>query len=206
MGRLSYFTAFKKTASTTGGKLMHRTNVLLDPSTPEGAASVKALEAAIKKVKAETWPGKDPKFPDPKRFPLLDGNDYTTEDGEVRDGYADVKYIGLRSERKPKFRDRDGQTEVTDEDGILYSGCYAIVYGHLYGVKGADKGGNGIFATLDAVQFYKKGEPFGGGGIADDEFATDLGDEEEDDETPTPKKTSSKPAAKKRTIDDDDEI
>ncbi len=203
MCRLSYCHMFKKTASTEGGKLAYRMNGLLDKSTKEGKMAIQVVEKAIEHLKKKEWPGKNPKF-DTKRFPLRDGDDYTNDDGDIRDGYEGMMYVPMSNDRKVKLRDRDGQEEVTEEDDKIYSGAFAIAKFHIYAVKNKDKGGNGIFATIDGLQWVKHGERFGGGGIDDDEFE-DLGDENDDD-FDEPKGKSSSKSSRRSSIDDDDEI
>lgn len=185
--RLSYFKGFEKTKSAAEGKLKYRTNGLIPKNTPEGEASKKVINEAIVDLIKKDFAGKDPKAmkkalgDHPKgRWPLLDGDQYVTDDGEVRDGYKDQYFLKLTNDKKPKYKDRKGN-DVDQEEGedLFRSGYYAVAYFHLYSVKGADKGGNGIFVTLDALQFYKRGEEFAGGGIDDDEI-DDLGDDEDD--------------------------
>ncbi len=182
--RLSYCKIFEKTASVQGGKLAYRTNGLIDKSSEEGKLSIVAVNEAIKAMVEKEWPGKELKgfvkaLKD--RAPLFDGDEYVTEDGEVRDGYKNQRFVKLVSDRKIKLRSRNGQELDEDEAKELFvSGHWAIAYGHLYAIKDKAKGGNGIFMTVDGLQFYKRDEQFAGGGMDDDEF-DDLGDEDGDD-------------------------
>jgi len=211
MVRLSYFKGFAKTASsnTEGAKLKYRTNGLIDPTTEDGKASVKVINEAIRNLCAKEWPGKElanlksAMGDGPKgRWPLFDGDKYVTDDGDVRDGYEGMRYLRLTNDRKPKYKNRRGEDiDIEDEGEDLFrSGYYAIAYFHLYAIKAKDKGGNGIFTTLDALQYFKKGEEFAGGGIDDDEIEN-LGDDDDDDDL------GGKPANKKApSIDDDEDI
>lgn len=198
-GRLSFEHLWEASASVKDGPKKYRTNLLIDPSTKEGKKSIAAIENAIDEVKEVMWPGKTPKFKD-DRYALMDGNDMVDGDGNVRDGYEDMMYLKASNDRRPKLRDRDGQTDLDRDDDKIYSGANVILYGRVYGIKDQDKGGNGVFASVDAVQFVSHGEKFGGGGIDDDEFEN-LGDDEDDDEDERPAKK--KPA--RRNIDDEDE-
>ena len=188
--RLSFFRGFEKTASFENGSLKYRTNGLIYKNTEEGKAQVKVINEGIKHFMGSPagWPGKDPlKFKEalsdgPKgRWPLFDGDKYVNDDGDVRDGYADTRYLKLTNDKKIKFRDRRGREiddmEVLEE--LFQSGCWAIAYWHLFGIKDQKKGGNGMFATCDALQFWKRDEVFAGGGISDDEIE-DYGDDEDD--------------------------
>lgn len=209
MVRLSYFKGFEKTKSFESGALKYRTNGLIDPSTEDGKASIKVINDAIRHLCSTEWPGKELKNlkeamgDGPKgRWPLFDGDKYVTDDGDVRDGYEGMRYVRLTNDRKPKYKNRRGEDiDIEDEGEDLFrSGYYAIAYFHLYAIKAKDKGGNGIFTTLDALQYFKKGEEFAGGGIDDDDIEN-LGDDDDDDDL------GGKPAKKKApSIDDDDDI
>lgn len=214
-GRLSFEHLFTPSASVKDGPKKYRTNLLIDPSTKEGKKDIALLENAIDEVKEAMWPGKSPKFKADRIF-FLDGEDMVDSDGEVRDGYEGMRFIKVANDKRPKLRDRDGQTDLTQDDDKIYSGAHVILYGRVYGIKDQDKGGNGLFASVDAVQFVKHGEKFGGGGISDDEFEN-LGDDEDDEDDEKPARRTSrrrdddeddeKPAKRtsRRTIDDEDE-
>lgn len=213
--RLSYFKGFSKTASTEGGKLKYRTNGLVSKSTPEGKAQKAVINEGIVDIIGKTWPGKDPKKmkealgDHPKgRWPLLDGDKYVNDDGDTREGYEDQFFLKLTNDKKPKFKNRRGEDIDQEEaDDLFRSGYWAIAYFHLYAIKDQAKGGNGIFATLDALQFYKRDEEFAGGGIDDDEI-DDYGDEDEDDDfdNKSKGKSTSKGSGKRPSLDDDDDI
>lgn len=194
--RLSYEHLWKATASVENGPKKYRANFLIDPSTSQGKKDIAQVENAIDEVKEAVWPGKNPKFKD-DRYAFLDGDEMVDANGDVRDGYEGMMFVKAANDKRPKLRDRDGQTDLTEEDEKIYSGAHVILYGRFYGIKDQAKGGNGIFCSIDAVQFVKHGEKFGGGGINDDEFEQ-LPDDEDDDEDRPAKK-------KRRTIDDDDE-
>lgn len=187
LGRLSFCKVFEKTASTEGGKLLYRTNALFPKETPEGKEQIKVINEAIRHLISKEWPGKDPaKFKEvledgPKgRWPLFDGDKYRDSEGEVRGGYEGQRYMKLTNDRKIKVRDRRGNDVDDDEkEDLFQSGNWAIIYTHLYGVKDQKRGGNGMFSTLDALQFFKRDEPFSGGSISDDEI-DDYGDDDDD--------------------------
>ncbi len=181
--RLSYCKVFEKTPSVQGGKPLYRTNGLIDKSSEEGKSAIIAVNQAIKAMVEKEWPGKDLKgfvkaLKD--RAPLFDGDEYTTEDGDVRDGYKNQRFLKLTSDRKIKLRSRRGEELDEDEAKELFvSGFWAIAYAHLYPIKDKAKGGNGIFTTVDGLQFYKRDEQFAGSSMDDDEF-DDMGDGEDD--------------------------
>lgn len=187
--RLSFCKVFEKTASFEGGKLKYRTNGLLYKESAEGQANIKVVNQAIAALVKKEWPTRADdlkKFRDllgdgPKgRWPLHDGDGYLDGEGDVREGYQGVRYLKLTNDRMVKIRDRRGN-DVEDEDKfeMFQSGHWAVAHAHLFPIKTKDKGGNGIFTTLNALQFFKTDEVFAGGGIPDDEI-DDYGDDESD--------------------------
>lgn len=182
--RLSYFNGFRKTASVEGGSLKYRTNGLMYKDDREGGlASIKVVNQALKDIIDKTWPGKDfAQFVKAlkDRAPLFHGDDYTTEDGDIREHYEGTRYLKLTSDKKPKYKRRNGQDCDEEElEELFVSGHWAVAYGHFYAIKDKAKGGNGVFTTLDALQYFKKDEQFVGGGISDDDI-DDLGDGDDD--------------------------
>lgn len=198
--RLSFCRIFEKTASFENGSLKYRTNGLLYKNTPEGDANRKVVNQAIAHMVKTKWPKRAEdlkKFRDllddgPKgRWPLHDGDKYFNDEGDVREGYEGTHYLKLTNDRKVKVRDRRGN-EVDDDEKfeMFQSGHWAIAYLHLFPVTDQKKGGNGMFATLDALQYYKADEVFSGGGMSDEEIddygeeddngGDDLGDDDDD--------------------------
>ncbi len=207
--RLSYCAVTKKTKSVNqeGAKLKHRTNGLIYKNTKDGKASKAVLDQAVEHVmdSVPKWKGKHEKIlkaMDDKRLPVFDGDEYTNAEGDVRDHYEDTWYLKLTNDKLPKFKDRRGDDLSLEEaEELFLSGHWAVAYLHFYPVTDQDKGGNGVFATLDALQFFKRDEQFSGGGIDDDEI-DDLGDDDDDGDD-----LNDKPAKKKAaSIDDDDDI
>jgi hypothetical protein len=188
--RLSFCKIFEKTASFENGSLKYRTNGLIYKSTPEGEANTKVVNQALSALVKKEWPARADdikKFralcdDGPKgRWAMHDGDKYFNDEGDVRDGYADIRYLKLTNDRKVKIRDRRGQdVEEDDKFELFQSGHWAIAHAHLFAIKDTKKGGNGVFTTLNALQFFKRDEVFAGGGIPDDEIE-DYGDDEDDD-------------------------
>lgn len=186
--RLSYFKGFVKTASFEAGALKYRTNGLIYKNTDEGKANIRSINEGIKHFMSTEFPGKDPvKFKEalgdgPKgRWPLFDGDKNVDDDGDVKAQFSNTRYLKLTNDKKIKYRDRRGN-EIEDEevrDDLFQSGHWAIAYWHLFGIKDIKKGGNGMFATCDALQFFKRDEVFAGGGISDDEIE-DYGEDDLD--------------------------
>lgn len=191
MVRLSFCRIFEKTASFEGGTLKYRTNGLLYKDTPDGQANIKVVNQAIIHMVKEHFPkraddlkkfkellGDDSKG----RWPLFDGDKYYDDDGDVREGYEGTRFLKLTNDRMVKIRDRRGNDVDDDEKHEMFqSGHWAVAHAHLFPIKDTKKGGNGMFATLNALQFFKTDEVFSGGGIPDDEIE-DYGDDDEDDD------------------------
>jgi hypothetical protein len=104
-------------------------------------------------------------------------------DGETKpdyDGFPGNMFVSARSKVRPNYF-TGSKEEITESQGILYSGCYVNVSLEMFAY---DKGNNGLGARIRGVQFLRKGEAFGGGGppAASDEFdEIEAPDEETDD-------------------------
>jgi hypothetical protein len=120
----------------------------------------------------------------PKRIAFRKGERFKNDDGEVYLGYAGNFVVSAAGpgagKRRPKLFDRHRQ-EVTGDEAKLkekfaqlaYSGCYADAIVSFYG---GDKGGVGVFASIDAIRSWEEGARTGGGGYvasADDFDAAD---------------------------------
>lgn len=168
--RLSFADLFTKTASVKDGPLKYRASFLIDPATPEGRTNLKLLAAARKHVELEAFK-REMTYKDPKRLCIQDGNECISQkSGEVYSGYADMMVVSATNNKNFPIIDAD-KTPLTAEDGRPYNGCRVNAIIRLYAVKDKDKGGNGLFAGLNAVQFYRNDEPFGGSTVdVDSEF------------------------------------
>ncbi len=170
-------------------KPKYRLNLIMDPRTPQGKDSLAKLEAAFKQISLEVWKKHPITWTDPKRFALRDGNANTREvkdvkTGEmvdqVRDGYKGMKFLIATSVNPPFIKDSDGRTDLHTTDNRPYSGCYCNV---VVNIKDTDKGGRGLFAYLEGVQFIKNDEVLGGGGsrVKAEEVFTDESEATEDE-------------------------
>lgn len=94
---------------------------------------------------------------------LRDGNDKID-----LDGYEGCMFIPASRKTRPAVVDRD-VNPVTEEDGVLYAGCYVNATIRLWVQD--NKWGKRVNAELRAVQFVKDGESFGVAPVkAEDEF------------------------------------
>lgn len=99
-------------------------------------------------------------------------------DEQGRDEFAGKMTIKASTKKRPIVIDRD-KTPITEDDNIVYAGCYVNAIVSLWAQN--NQYGKRINAQLDGVQFVRDGEPFGDGGISVDAFdafgdddATDL--------------------------------
>lgn len=111
-------------------------------------------------------------------------NNYAVKDGDEEnyEGYAGQWYVSANNSRKPVVKGRD-KRDLTEADGVVYSGCYVNAIVTLWYQAAGTKNGNSVphavYASLEAVQFVKAGEAFGAPGVDDDDFE-DLTDDEDD--------------------------
>lgn len=175
--RLSFPRLFKAEQSTPDSKPKYSAAFLLDPSSDEGKANLRNMVAAMKHACEAEW-GNPEMYKTIKadRVCIADGNSQVNQEtGEVYDGYHDMKAVKASSpeNRRPVTVDRR-RRPVTEQDEVFYGGCYVNAVVRVYTVKGKEKGGNGVFASLEAVQFFADGTAFGAGPIDVDSVFDDL--------------------------------
>lgn len=106
-------------------------------------------------------------------------------DGDTKpdyEGFPGTFFISARSKVRPTYFDQQ-KNEITESQGLLFSGCYVNVNLEAYPYT---KGNNGLGARIRGVQLLREGEAFGGGGppADQDEFdEIDTPDVEEEGET-----------------------
>ncbi len=111
----------------------------------------------------------------PDSYALRDG------DMETWDGYEGCYYVSSGNTRNVQVVGRD-KTPVTEESGTIYGGCYVngVVTFWFQKAGKTPKGeplSNAVWATLEAVQFYDKGEAFGASAVnVEEEFDDVTGD------------------------------
>lgn len=185
--RLSFPHLFEPSASIENGPKKFRAAFLIDPETASGKANIKKIEAAMDKAAIGVWKSKEKADKirnklDSDRSGLRDGDDCTNKEGDVYDGYEGMKVISATNGRKPKVLRRDKSVIDSTESADIYAGCYVNAVVSIWATNQEKHGGNGIFATLEIVQYLRKGEPFGASELDEDDYLEDLEDEEEDDD------------------------
>lgn len=208
--RLSFTDSLKDAKPTvTGGKPKHTCNVIIETGSKHEAENKAKIVAAMQAACVmEFGEGKGDFFKtistdDPKRVAYRKGERFkNSETQEVYKGYEGNMVIAGAGpgagDRRPKlFNRRRKYLGEADDNGkpffteanildIFYSGTVADVKVSFYGVSGKDKGGNGVFATLESIRSREEGERMAGGHVhtSADEF-DDL-DDDDLDETPAP--------------------
>lgn len=193
-----------------GGVPKHTTNVLVVTGSPnEKDNKAKIMSAMRAACMLEFGDDKADFFKvisedNPMRVSYRKGERFkNSETQEVYSGYAGNMVIagagpgGSKKPKRPKLFDRRkrvlreqatpeqiaaGKTfEVKDISDIFYSGAICDVKVSFYCVSGKDKGGNGLFATLEAIRSHEEGERMAGGRAVqtnEDEF-DDLEDDDD---------------------------
>jgi hypothetical protein len=181
--RLSFPKLWKAEASTPDSAPKFSASFLIDPTTDTGKANIKKIEAAIKHIKTKTWQEKAEKIYnniEDKRKAYRDGDSATNAEGDVYSGYEEMMYVSASNRKRPQILNRD-KTPLTEEDGVIYGGCYVDAVVSLYAVTKKEQGGNGLFATIEVVRFRKDGEAFGAGAVDANDYLDDLDDDDDDD-------------------------
>ncbi len=117
-----------------------------------------------------------------KMLTKIKPDSYALRDGDMEtwDGYEGCHYVSSGNTRNVQVVGRD-RTPVTEESGIIYGGCYVnAVVSFWFQKAGKTPDGkplsNAVWATLEAVQFYDKGEAFGASAVnVEEEFEDETG-------------------------------
>lgn len=176
--RLSFPDSLKDAKATVeNGVPKHTSNFLIESDRPgfeeKKAAAITAIKAACEKTwkKADRYKGimED----DPKRLAFRKGERFKNAEGNVYVGYEGAMVIAAAGpgggKKRPKLLDRRGNEVPYDKiDEIMYPGSYVDLKVSFYGT---DKGGAGVFATIEAIKSREIGERTGGGvATSADEF------------------------------------
>jgi len=155
--RVSFPSVFKK-AEYNGQETKYECSFLLhkEKHAAEIAQIKEAIDECAKDAKIKTPPA--------HLVCLRDGDEM---DYDGTDGHMVLK---CSSNRRPTVVDRD-RTPLTEEDGVLYAGCYVNAIVGVWAQN--NKYGKRVNGNLFGIQFAKDGESFGAG-------ATDVSDEFDD--------------------------
>lgn len=158
--RAAFMKVWKAEAVNGGDKPVFGCSFLLDPTDPQ----VKVIKAAMADVAKEKWGGKAgaimKEMEAGGKLCLKDGNSKASYEG-----FEGMLFVSASSATRPLALNRD-KSPLTEEDGVLYSGCYVNCSLELWAQD--NNWGKRINAQLGGVQFFKDGDAFAGGGSAAD--------------------------------------
>lgn len=178
--RLSFPKVWKKEQSTPESKPKYSANFLIDPNTADGKANIAAINGAIKHVREKTWADKAVKVwenIDAKRKAYRAGESFTNDEGDIYKGYEGMKVVTAANQNEFHRVDRD-KKPLREESGKLYGGAYVDAVVSFYTINDKERGGAGLFSTLEVIRFREDGEPFGNAGVDMDDYLDDLDDDE----------------------------
>ena len=159
--RLSYEHIFKASAFDDSQEAKFSATFIIPKNHPD----LPAVKKAYFEAGQETFPSDFTGGSWPKGFTcsLKDANKDTDSSGtllaEKNPAYVGCYILEANSTRRPVALNRD-KSAVTEEDGVIYSGCYVnaslAAAGYTFG-----KVKKGVKCYLNGVQFVKDGERFG---------------------------------------------
>lgn len=162
--RLSYPHLFKPKEGQDGGKAKYSADFILDKVKHKDL--IERLENGIARVTLDFF--KKPIKLKADKVCLHDGNER-----EDKEGYGDdVMFIVAKNDRTFPIVDKDPSIPVTEASNRIYGGCYVNAVVRLFAYD-HPKGGKGVSASLEAVQFVADGPSFGAARVdPEEEFST----------------------------------
>lgn len=154
--RLSFPTIWTPKSFSPGQAPKYSCNLLLDKK--ENKEQIKIMKDEIRKAANDGFHGDIPKS---LVVCLEDGEDKTFE------GYDNCMFVRCSSRLRPQIIDRD-RTPLAEEDDKLHAGDYVNAAISLWVMD--NQYGKRINSNLNALQFAKEGERFGGGTVSVDAF------------------------------------
>lgn len=151
--RLSYPNLFVAKAQEEGKEPKFSATFLLDKK--QHAAQITQVEKLIERTALDFF---KKKVPLGKKC-LRDGNDKSD-----KEGYGDeVMFVNSSNTKRPVVVDAD-KSALGPQDSRPYAGCYVNAIIRLFAYD-HPKGGKGVSASLQAIQFVKDGDSFGAGTV-----------------------------------------
>ncbi len=159
--RAAFLKPWKAETVNGEGEAAFSSSFIINPNDPQ----IKDIEKAMQQVAKDKWGAKwEAVYKQMKA-----GDKLALHDGDTKsqyEGFEGMMFISSRTKTRPLTINRD-KSPVTEEDGVLYSGCYVNVSLELWAQD--NNYGKRINAQLGGIQFYKDGDAFSGGGSAADE-------------------------------------
>jgi len=162
---------------------------VLETDKPEFDSNKKAIVAALNAASEKQW--KKPDVwktiveDDPKRCAYRKGERFKNKEGQVYNGFAGHMALSVAGpsggKRRPVILDRRKKkvTEPSQIEEVVYGGTYCDIIVSFYGT---DKGGKGVFASVEVIRSREEGDRIGGGyqyREDDADFFDDLGDDDD---------------------------
>lgn len=162
--RLSFPQIWTPKAYMEGQTPKFSANFLLDKEAD--LDQIKAFKEAIKEAAATGFNGNIPK-----------GIKTCLGDGEEKayDGYENAMFVSCSSRQRPVVIDRD-RTPLVEEDGRPYAGCYVNAAVSLWVQN--NQWGKRVNCNLNAIQFVKDGDSFGGNSMRVESVFDDISQEQ----------------------------
>lgn len=165
--RFSYLNVFEP-KSINDSEAKYSVSLLIPKTDTKTIEAVNRAVEAAKQAGISKFGGK---IPAQMKLPLRDG-DIDHPDDEV---YAGHYFLNANCKQKPRLVYKNGQPIIDSTE--LYSGCYGHASINFYAFN--TNGNKGIACGLNHLMKTRDGEPLGGRGKIEDDFAG-LIDEEED--------------------------
>lgn len=171
--RLAFPQLFEAKTVNGEGEPAFSASFLMEPEHPAVAAINDAVEQIGKDKWGAKWAGIKKELGAKDKLPLHDG------DLKSRySGFEGMMYVSARSKARQPVIDRD-KSPLSASDGKPYAGCYVNAKITLWAQD--NNYGKRINASLGAVQFFKNGEAFAGGGVSSTDDFEDLGVDDEEE-------------------------
>ncbi len=152
------------------GKAAFSAAFLMPPDHPD-VAKLKVAIAAVAKAK---WADKAGEI----LTTLVAADKIFLHNGDAKpnlEGYPGNLFVSARGPTRPLVIDRDPSIILHEADGRPYSGCFVNAQIAIWAQQ--NNFGKRVNAQLRGVQFFRDGEAFSGGGVAQaDEFETVVAD------------------------------
>ena len=160
--RLSYEHLFRadKVAGDEGSVPKYSASWIIPKDSPQ----IRTIKEALCKALDEKCPGKrrsGAAWPSAMHNPLRDGDEIADEHPE----YAGCYVLRSSSKNRPVVLGRHKEA-LTEEDGVIYSGCYCNVSLAAAGFDAQVK--RGVTCYLNGVQFVRDGERLAGADASSD--------------------------------------
>jgi hypothetical protein len=185
--RVSYPHIFEpQSFEEDGSKPRYTATFLIPKDTDAGKATYARIMAAMVAAAKAEWGDKLPKLT-PDRKCLRDGDDMEIvkeSDAAVYNGHWYLVAARREDQGRPTIVDRD-RRPLTAADGRPYAGCFVNGIASIW-AQDHKKYGKRLNATLEGVQYFRKGDAFGMRPLATsafDEFP-DTGEDDDFGHTP----------------------